>query len=402
MASKHQKKLLAVEWTWLVTGSAVVLAFTVEAWAAPHVPVLWMLGMLALLFAYRFALTLYEINWPEPDLTAAEAAEEMRRQGGDGISGTVVYALPQMRGRSVPQERDKKRVEEAARLELPSADGVFEDDNLDTVFGIVAEDTSPTPVLDGMQRPPAKVVGRPGLFGVTVYEHEALRPETEADMTSTDMPIPGFAESQLTSLEREKALKHQMEAARPRKLSAAVAAVVNRSAAEQQDAKKDEKKPGLFGLDILKNEDAPARAKKPAASSGPLNAKKRIPRPKSPAPALMPDEQTYVDRPVNLSEVTRDVTRLDQKILDRKKLKKMPLDEMKLDEMQFDEMQFDEMQLETATDDEINLEDLLFEDELLLLDDEPLDDEKNLAEETRLSQTPSALKGHGTSNKESP
>src|SRR5690554_3463703 len=183
MATKHRKKIVAIEWSWLIIGSAVVLVYTVEGWAAPYVPVLWMLGMLALFFAYRFAITLYEINWPEPEPSAAESAEGMKRHGGDGIAGTVVYALPQMRGRSLAEERERQRAEAAAKLELPSAEGEFVDDNLDTVFGIVAEDTAPTPTLGSDAPRGPKVVERAGLFGVTVYEYDDLRPETEDDVT---------------------------------------------------------------------------------------------------------------------------------------------------------------------------------------------------------------------------
>lgn len=419
MALKHRKKLLAIEWTWLLTGAAVVLAFTVEAWAAPHVPVLWMLGMLVLFFAYRFAITLYEINWPEPEISEVDEADEMERQRGDGIAGTVVYALPQMRGRSVPQDRDKKRAEEAAKLSLPSAEGVFEDDNLDTVFGIVAEDTSPTP---------AQRAGQPGLFGVTVYEREELRPETEADMTGTDIPIPSFAESQLTSLEREKALKNKMSAASP-PMSAAVAAVVNRGASSASGGPQRQRREGLFGLDILKDE-APREKLRPeteadmtgtdmavpnfaesllttkererrdkvrqqsaqnaptsSTTSSPLNARRAPARPRAAAPDDdMAAEPTRLNRPINLSQVNREATRQPPQNLARPTPGRARRDEMRLDEMKLDEI----------TDDEIKLDDLLFEDGILGLDDE-IDAQEN----THIKRVPSALRRRTPSGEES-
>jgi hypothetical protein len=258
MAPKHRKKILAIEWTWLITGTAVVVAMMLEAWAAPYVPVLWMLGMLALFLAYRFAVTLYEINWPElePEQPAQPAqAPADARVGGDGIVGTVAYALPQMRGRSVPQEREKMRAEAAAQLAIPSADGQFEDASLDTVFAYVGDDSAPTPPLgvEGAAGRRVKKVGKPGLFGVTVYEYEELRPETEDDMTGTDLPIPSFAESKLTTIEREKALKAAQTRGGVPAMSDAVAAVVNR-----QDrgpaAPKKMNDGGLFGVKVINPE----------------------------------------------------------------------------------------------------------------------------------------------------
>ena len=447
MALKHRKKVLAIEWTWLIIGSAAVLVYAVESWAAPYVPVLWMLGILGLFFAYRFAITLYEINWPEPEYTATDAAQAARH-GGDGITGTVVYALPQMRGRSVPQDRDRKRAEAASKLALPSADGIFEDDNLDTVFGIVAEDSSPTPALGSEGAPQVRAVGRPGLFGVMVYDYEELRPETDDDMTGTDLPIPSFAESKLTSLEREKALKakYQKQLNKPIHLSAAVAAVVNRDPAEALAGNQPKPKEGLFGLDILKGENpheglrpetdadmtgtdlpipsfaesvltslerekrlkqlrqqkhssSPARP----ASSAPLNANQPARRPQAPDPML--DELTHVDRPAPLSEVTRDVTSLGKRIRAHKRDDALPLDELALDEMKLDEMKqkempldelaLDEMKLDEVTQDEIDLDALLLDDAILL------DEEIRPEQDTRLRKI--AAPGHapsGTSSKE--
>src|SRR5690554_3319180 len=440
MALKHRKKVIAIEWSWLIIGSAAVLVYAIESWAAPYVPVLWMLGMLVLFFAYRFAITLYEINWPEPEHLATDPAQAQARHGGDGISGTVVYALPQMRGRSVPQDRDRKRVEAASKIEVPSADGVYEDDNLDTVFGIVAEDSSPTPALGAGDAPRVQAVGRPGLFGVMVYEYDELRPETEDDMTGTDLPIPSFAESKLTSLEREKALKEKFQVEKPRHLSAAVAAIVNRDPEEALAGAQTKPKEGLFGLDILKGENpheglrpetdadmtgtdlpipsfaesvltslerekrlkqlrqqkhssSPARP----ASSAPLNANQPARRPQAPDPML--DELTHVDRPAPLSEVARDVTSLGKRIrahkrddalpldelaldemkLDEMKQKEMPLDELALDEMKLDEMKKKEMPLDELALDEMKLDEVT-QDEIdldaLLLDDAILLDEE--------------------------
>ncbi|AWV90669.1 hypothetical protein [Bradymonas sediminis] len=427
MATKHRKKLVAIEWSWLIIGSAVVLVYTVEAWAAPYVPVLWMLGMLALFFAYRFAITFYEINWPEPEPTAAESAEQMKRHGGDGIAGTVVYALPQMRGRSLAEERERQRAEAAAKLELPSAEGEFVDDNLDTVFGIVAEDTAPTPALGSDAPRGPKVAGRPGLFGVTVYEYDDLRPETEDDVTGIDVPIPAFAESALTTLEREKALKLKQQQEKSPRLSAAVAAVVNRSESGAHQSVEPEKKPGLFGLDILEGDDVtkglrpeteadvtgvdlpiPAfaesvltraehgrsatpgpEAPEQPASSAPLNAKKQPPsRPKASPPML--DELTHVDRPVNLSRVTRGDLTL-------KELKRDDLarDAVKQNDLTLKEMKRDQLNLDEITQDEIDLGDFLLEDEIVL------EEEIVFSEKTRQTKLPSAPNPRRTSSKES-
>lgn len=236
-----------------MVGTGAIASLAAEGWAQPFVPVLWMLGMIVLFLVYRFGVTYYEIHWPEPEEPVGAAPGALGRPiGGDGIVGTVAYALPQMRGRSIPKNRDQKRAEEGSKLALPGADGEFEDANLATVFSYVAEDSEPTPAL-GASDVVVRKVGRPGLFGVTVYEYEELRPETDDDLTGTDLPIPSFAESQLTTLERAKALKLAQSRQREPAMSAAVAAVVNRSKTSPPQAKK-QKYEGVFGVEVINPE----------------------------------------------------------------------------------------------------------------------------------------------------
>lgn len=254
MAQRHRRKILTIEWTWLLVGTGAIASFAAEDWAAPYIPVLWMLGMLGLFLVYRFGVTYYEIHWPEPEEVAYTApGPDGRRVGGDGIVGTVAYALPQMRGRSIPKNRDQKRAEEVSQIAIPSADGQFEDANLATVFSYVAEDSEPTPALGASDGLLARKVAQAGLFGVTVYEYEELRPETDDDLTGSDLPIPSFAESQLTTLERAKALKLAQRRQREPAMSAAVAAVVQRSQTAPPAARKTVYE-GVFGVEVINPE----------------------------------------------------------------------------------------------------------------------------------------------------
>jgi hypothetical protein len=218
---RSKKTMLAIEWVWLLIGTAAVFAHLVEAWASPYLPAVWMLGVLGLFLIYRLGMAVREVYWPEPEpdpKVAKQPYEAATRRGGDGIVSTTEWVLPQIRGRKArlreqlaaldPPQSAKPPPSPVAdadktadQLELPSASGRFEDAEVATVFAAVDEDTEPqsTDIVD---------VGIPFQATSIVRVDKAdLRPETEADMSQEEIVIPSFAESALTGDERNQVIE---------------------------------------------------------------------------------------------------------------------------------------------------------------------------------------------------
>jgi hypothetical protein len=187
MAWSDKKATLTIEWVWLVIGVGVVLAHLVEAWAAPYLPVVWMLGLLALFGGYRLALALRQLYGPEIVEEAVDPrAPKMIYDDDDDAPSTAEVVLPHMRGRQRPDPEQRKAAKAAeAKLEVVVGDGVVAPE-VATVLADISEEDDPTHILDGIE----------------------LRPETEADISTTnEVTIPVFAESQLGLREREQAME---------------------------------------------------------------------------------------------------------------------------------------------------------------------------------------------------
>ncbi len=201
LSIRNKKVIVAIEWLWLLVGVAVVLAYLVEAWAAPYMPMIGMLGVILLFVVYRFGVTVRQMYWPEPDdEEEPEPVARPRRRGGDGMTSTTEWVPPHIRGRSVPQERKQRRQDkrEAVKLAIPAADGDFENAEVPTVFAEVDEQTDPASGLNlAANFQPTLIVD---------VGHGGLRPETEADMTGGEIVVPSFAESALSREEREHAI----------------------------------------------------------------------------------------------------------------------------------------------------------------------------------------------------
>lgn len=205
MAVKHRKKILAIEWVWLIIGTAVIVVHMVESWSAPYVPSLWMLAMVALFVVYRAGWAIRELYWPAPEPEPADAPARSglftpRRRGGDGRVSTTEWVPPHIRGRSIPQKRGERRKQGAgeAQLAIPSGDGQFEDGDIATVFAQVDEETDPLGAGALDVRIDATMI--------VELDNAELRPETDADMSSGEVVIPAFAESGLSRDERERAM----------------------------------------------------------------------------------------------------------------------------------------------------------------------------------------------------
>ncbi|QDG50676.1 fatty acid desaturase [Persicimonas caeni] len=196
MFSRSKKAMLAIEWIWLLIGTAAVFVHMMETWATPFLPMLWMVGVLVLFVGYRFGMALRDHYAPEidePQLQAeptANASGPIRydREGAKGMVSTTDWVPPHIRGRrrreKAEQARQAEQAEAAGKLELPSGSGQFDGAEVATVFAEVDEETDPlaTHIVD-------------------------LRPETEADITDNEIVIPSFAESTMTINEREYALR---------------------------------------------------------------------------------------------------------------------------------------------------------------------------------------------------
>lgn len=233
MAPSDRKAVLAIEWVWLLIGTGVVLAHLVEAWAAPHLPLVWMMAGLVLFFGYRFAAAMRRIYFPpQPAKPSKQPVGSTLPSSAyeDDAPGTDYVVLPHLRGRRRRESR-RPRQEQVAeadasdthelpidagevaprparpaplfsapetdtqpdnqpdtqpdqKIAVPSADGAFYDDDLATVLADV-EDNEETLRVD----------------------KDELREETEADVTTSGITIPQFAESSLSVEERRKAME---------------------------------------------------------------------------------------------------------------------------------------------------------------------------------------------------
>lgn len=196
MFSRSKKAMLAIEWIWLLIGTAAVFVHMMETWATPFLPMLWMVGVLVLFVGYRFGMALRDHYAPEsdePQLQAeptANASGPIRydREGAKGMVSTTDWVPPHIRGRrrreKAEQARQAEQAKPAGKLELPSGSGQFDGAEVATVFAEVDEATDP--------------------LATHIVE---LRPETEADITDNEIVIPSFAESTMTINEREYALR---------------------------------------------------------------------------------------------------------------------------------------------------------------------------------------------------
>lgn len=190
MSPRSKKAIVATEWSWLLIGTAAVYVHMMETWATPFLPMLWMSGVLALFVGYRFAMALRDHYAPEPvvdlDLEADESGPiRYDREGAKGMLSTTDWVPPHIRGRRKREQAAAKAAGKAVgKIEIPSASGKFDGDEIATVFAEVDEETDPlaTHIVD-------------------------LRPETEADITDGEIAIPSFAESTMTIRERENALR---------------------------------------------------------------------------------------------------------------------------------------------------------------------------------------------------
>ncbi|MFP4601113.1 MAG: hypothetical protein ACLFVJ_22890 [Persicimonas sp.] len=231
MAPSDRKAVLAIEWVWLLIGTGVVLAHLVEAWAAPHLPLVSMMAGLVLFVGYRFAAAMRHLYLPPKPAKPAQqpvGATLPSSAYEDDAPGTDYVVLPHLRGRRRRDSRRPRQDElaeadasdthelpigtgEAAprpsrpprpaplfsdpepdtqpdtqpdqKIAVPSADGAFYDDDLATVLADV-EDNEQTLRVD----------------------KDELREETEADVTTSGITIPQFAESSLSVEERRQAM----------------------------------------------------------------------------------------------------------------------------------------------------------------------------------------------------
>ncbi len=212
MAPSDRKAVWAIEWVWLLIGTGVVVAHLVEAWAAPHLPLVWMMAGLVLFVGYRFAAAMRHLYFPPKPAKPAQqpvGATLPSSAYEDDAPGTDYVVLPHQRGRRrrdsrrPPQEpvteADASDTHELAifaetdeivspepcdpKIAVPSADGAFYDDDLATVLAGV-EDNEQTLRVDKAE----------------------LREETDADVTTSGITIPQFAESSLSVEERRQAM----------------------------------------------------------------------------------------------------------------------------------------------------------------------------------------------------